>query len=289
MQISHIRVICVLIAAGFAYIPKIFVCHTFPYWVSLLFFRCRLTPTLRYFTANNYLCTLFSMVNLCLPNHIIMKKTAKDLSHLRQHYQAGEFSETSALHNPYEQFAQWFDDALSAQFYEPNAMFLATATAQGLPSVRTVLLKGFSEQGFTFFTNYQSRKGKELEQNPHAALLFYWDKLERQVRLEGAIAKLSDADNDAYYHSRPLGSQIGAWASPQSDILPSRESLEQHIEQLTTKFAHQSPIPRPPHWGGYALLPTVFEFWQGRPNRLHDRIQYTLQPNGIWQINRLAP
>src|SRR4051812_31517986 len=167
-------------------------------------------------------------------------------------------------------------------------MTLATVGAQGRPSARVVLLRKLDERGFCFFTNYESRKGQELAANPWAALLFWWGRLERQVRIEGEVERLSEAESDAYYHSRPLGSQLGAWASPQSQVIANRDFLEERLAGLESEYADHAP-PRPPFWGGYRLVPTVFEFWQGGPHRLHDRLRYQLQTDGSWQIERLAP
>lgn len=166
-------------------------------------------------------------------------------------------------------------------------MTLATADKDGRPSARIVLMKSFDEQGFVFYTNYDSRKGQELAENPRACLLFYWSPLWRQVRIEGAVEKVSEAESEEYFHSRPLGSKLGAWASDQSQPVESREQLEKQFEEFNSKFADN--VPRPPHWGGYRLRPDVIEFWQGRENRLHDRLRYTLQKDGSWLIERLAP
>ena len=189
--------------------------------------------------------------------------------------------------NLLKQFDDWYLEAVRAKCPEPNAMSLATATDDGKPSVRIVLLKDYGARGFTFFSNYNSKKGQQILQNPHGALLFFWPKLERQVRIEGQIERVDDAESDAYFHSRPRESRIGAWASAQSQVIPDRE----HIDGLTRDFAKQfegKPITRPHHWGGFLLIPSLYEFWQGRPNRLHDRIQYTLT-GGNWVIERLAP
>ena len=171
---------------------------------------------------------------------------------------------------------------------EPNAMVVATVDTQGRPSGRTVLLKGVDERGFTFFTNYQSRKGQELEENPNAALVFYWPDLERQVTVAGEVTKVSREESEAYFHSRPRGSQIGAWASRQSSILQSRSELEQAEKDFETRFAGK-PVPLPPHWGGYRLVPDRIEFWQGRSSRLHDRFQFVRNNDGTWSVNRLSP
>ena len=177
---------------------------------------------------------------------------------------------------------------ITSEIVEPNAMTLATASADGLPSARVVLLKGFDEKGFVFFTNYESFKGTQLDENPKACLVFFWKELERQVRILGVVSKLPEEESDAYFHSRPVGSRIGAWASPQSQVIQNREWLERTFDQRKVEFG-EGNIPRPPHWGGYLVKPVIVEFWQGRFSRLHDRIQYTLQEDGAWKIERLAP
>ncbi|CAJ0687034.1 pyridoxamine 5'-phosphate oxidase [Ralstonia sp. L16] len=189
--------------------------------------------------------------------------------------------------NPLRQFRRWFDEALKAEVAEVNAMTLATVDPHGQPSARIVLLKNLDERGFTFFTNYASHKGEELAENPRAALLFHWIGLERQVRVQGIVEKVSDAESDAYYHSRPLGSRLGAWASEQSSEVPDRTTLEAREAEYRARFGDAPP--RPPHWGGYRLLPQRLEFWQGRPSRLHDRLEYRKQADGSWKIVRLAP
>jgi pyridoxamine 5'-phosphate oxidase len=190
--------------------------------------------------------------------------------------------------NPFYQFQLWFEQALHAQLLEPNAMTLATVTAEGKPHARIVLLKGFDERGFTFYTNFQSQKGQELTLNPYAALVFLWKDLERQVRVTGKIEQVSDTEADQYYHSRPLGSQLGAWASPQSAVIPDRQFLVDRMAQFTAQYLDKE-IPRPANWGGFRVVPSEIEFWQGRTSRLHDRLRYQLQPAGHWQIDRLAP
>lgn len=191
--------------------------------------------------------------------------------------------------NPIRQFERWFADAKATGMSEQDAvsMTLATADKDGRPSARIVLMKSFEEQGFVFYTNYDSRKGQDLAENARACLLFYWSPLWRQVRIEGAVEKVSEAESEEYFHSRPLGSKLGAWASDQSQPVESREQLEKQFEESNSKFADN--VPRPPQWGGYRLRPDVIEFWQGRENRLHDRLQYTLQKDGGWLIERLAP
>jgi pyridoxamine 5'-phosphate oxidase len=190
--------------------------------------------------------------------------------------------------NPFQQFQVWFQQALDAKLLEPNAMTLATVTAAGKPHARIVLLKGFDERGFAFYTNFQSQKGQELALNPHAALVFLWKDLERQVRVTGKIERVADAEADQYYHSRPLGSQLGAWASPQSEVIPNRQFLVDRLAQFTAQYQDKE-IPRPANWGGLRVVPSEMEFWQGRSSRLHDRLRYQLQPAGNWQIDRLAP
>jgi len=208
------------------------------------------------------------------------------IAELRKNYTLGQLSETQVPANPLELFHLWFDQAVKANCPEPNSMALATADQSGNPSVRIVLLKGASDKGFTFFTNYQSQKGRELANRPEAALLFHWHELERQVRIKGAVTKVDPAESDEYFHSRPPASRIGAWASPQSNEIPSREFLEEAEKQFLSE--HGDNPPRPDHWSGYRLSPTEIEFWQGRPSRLHDRIQYKLQDQ-TWRIARLAP
>ncbi|RAJ32933.1 pyridoxamine 5'-phosphate oxidase [Pedobacter cryoconitis] len=216
-----------------------------------------------------------------------MELTKENIQNLRQDYRAAELSEADIEKNPIAQFAKWFKDALDAKLYEPNVMTLATADLSGKPSSRILLLKGFDEDGFVFFTNYNSKKGKDLQENPQAALQFFWPELERQVRIEGTVTRVAAEVSTAYFHSRPKGSQIGASASPQSTVITDREILEERVKELTAAY-QETEVPRPEHWGGYVLKPAHLEFWQGRPSRLHDRITYT-SVNGVWTINRLAP
>ncbi len=216
-----------------------------------------------------------------------MELTKEMIQNLRQDYRAAELTEKDVDRNPIKQFEKWFNAALEAQLYEPNVMTLATADKSGKPNARIVLLKGFDEQGFSFYTNYLSTKGKELKKNPQACLVFFWAELERQVRIEGKVEKLDKETSEAYFNSRPQGSQIGAIASPQSQIIPDRTIIEKKVEELTSTYRDKT-IPKPAHWGGYIVKPTSIEFWQGRTSRLHDRIKYDLI-NGKWQMNRLAP
>ncbi len=208
------------------------------------------------------------------------------IAQLRKNYTFGQLSETEVPENPLPLFQLWFDQAIKAQCPEPNSMTLATADKAGNPSARIVLLKGADQSGFTFFTNYESQKGKDLAVRPQAALLFHWHELERQVRIKGDVERVEGAQSDVYYHSRPPESRIGAWASPQSAVIPNREFLEEAESRFKAEFGDEPP--RPEHWGGYRLHPTEIEFWQGRPSRLHDRIHYQLV-NGAWKITRLAP
>lgn len=208
------------------------------------------------------------------------------IADLRKDYMQGALDEADAKPNPFDLFKQWFDEALKAELPEPNAMTLATVNAQGKPAARIVLIKGLDERGLTFFTNYESRKGQEIEANPNGCLLFHWTELERQVRIEGTIEKVSPEESDEYYASRPLGSRIGAWASPQSQMLPNRDALQALVDTKASELGANPP--RPPQWGGYRLRPSYFEFWQGRPSRLHDRLAYTLG-DLRWEISRLAP
>ena len=210
------------------------------------------------------------------------------VSDLRKDYTLQGLREADADPNPFKQFQKWFDQALAAQLPEPNAMTLATATEEGLPSARMVLLKNFDERGFVFYTNYKSRKGQELAHNSQVALVFWWAELERQVRIEGRSLKVSDQESDEYFHSRPLSSRLGAWASDQSQVISDREVLELQLQQLKTEYENKD-VPRPPHWGGFRVIPTVIEFWQGRPSRLHDRLNYRRVDDHTWLIERLSP
>jgi pyridoxamine 5'-phosphate oxidase len=208
------------------------------------------------------------------------------IADLRREYARETLDERDVAHDPADQFARWFDEALKAQLADPNAMVLATAGASGRPAARTVLLKAYDRRGFVFFTNYDSRKGEEIRENPLASLLFVWLELERQIRIEGTVEKTSAEDSDEYYRSRPVESRLSAWASPQSRPTPDRRALEDQFEEARRR--HGDDPQRPPYWGGYRLVPDCFEFWQGRANRLHDRVQYWLEKGG-WVIQRLAP
>jgi pyridoxamine 5'-phosphate oxidase len=210
------------------------------------------------------------------------------IADLRKDYKLASLDESEIAPYPLAQFGKWWQDAIHSEIDEANAMTLATSTPDGHPSARIVLLKSFDEDGFLFFTNYESRKGQELAQNPHVTLLFFWRELERQVRIEGTVSKAPVTISNEYYNSRPLGSRIGAIASPQSKVIPGRSFLEEQVDQLAAKYQQEAP-QRPDYWGGYVVKPQVIEFWQGRSSRLHDRILYSLTADGSWKIERLAP
>ncbi|MFN7087579.1 MAG: pyridoxamine 5'-phosphate oxidase [Burkholderiales bacterium] len=210
-----------------------------------------------------------------------------NISDLRQEYMRESLDEKDVAHDPMVQFTQWFDEAVKAQVPMLNAMTLATVAEDGRPSARIVLLKDADSSGFVFYTNYRSRKARELAANPQAALLFYWVELEREIRIEGRAQKVSAQESDAYFSSRPLGSRYAAIASPQSEIVPDRATLEARFAEIEKRHDHNPP--RPPHWGGYRVVPDAVEFWQGRPNRLHDRLLYRRLAGGKWKIERLAP
>lgn len=211
----------------------------------------------------------------------------KDLSRMRQEYREGSLDETEVALNPLDQFKLWMDAAIASGLSEPNAMVVATTTVSGKPSARVILLKELNDQGFVFYTNYMSRKGRELLANPFTAVVFDWHEIERQVRIEGTVEKVEDKESDTYFNVRPDDAKIGAWASPQSKVVKSREELKKMEEEYATQF-EGSDIPRPPHWGGFLIRPTMIEFWQGRPNRMHDRIAY-YKIDMDWEIVRLAP
>jgi len=211
-----------------------------------------------------------------------------NLADLRRDYAKADLDIADTDPDPIVQFRRWFTEAEQAEILEPNAMTLATATADGRPSARIVLLKGLSEAGFVFFTDYRSRKARELEANPHAALAFHWGELERQVRVVGRVERIPASESMAYFLSRPVGSQVGAWASLQSALLEDRRLLMERVGELVKHFT-TTPISWPTHWGGYRIAPEEVEFWQGRPSRLHDRVHYTLHPESGWQRVRLSP
>ncbi len=211
----------------------------------------------------------------------------EDISAIRHDYGKYKFDESNINPDPLEQFSKWFNEALSGDFVDPNAFALSTVSEQGRPSSRILLIKGFDSRGFIFYTNYESRKGGELLKNPYASMLFFWDKFERQVRIEGKVLKLSAEESDKYFQSRPYTSRLGAWASEQSKVLKSRFTLVRKVASLMLKY--KTSVPLPPFWGGYLLVPDSFEFWQGRESRLHDRFRYELQSDGTWKIDRLYP
>ena len=223
----------------------------------------------------------------CIINNRLPVVDNQALAQLRRNYASLTLDENTVSTNPLEQFSVWFDEAMQAEVPEPNAMILATAMVDFKPSARVVLLKGISHGGFVFFTNYLSRKGKELTWNPYASLVFMWHQIERQVRVEGRVEKISREESEAYFKSRPRGSQIGAWVSRQSSVIPNRAVLEQQLVEIEKRFENRD-VDLPDYWGGYVVLPQRIEFWQGRPDRLHDRIQYMLEDKR-WIIERLSP
>jgi pyridoxamine 5'-phosphate oxidase len=212
----------------------------------------------------------------------------KDLGSLRNEYSKAALDAKSVSQDPISQFTKWFEEAITAKVPEPNAMTLATVNENGRPASRIVLLKGVENYKFVFYTNYQSRKGKELDQNPACSLTFFWPELERQVRVEGVASRIDEKRSEKYFQSRPRGSQVGAWASPQSSVISDRALLEERAKQIEVKYKGEEILPKPNQWGGYEIDPLMIEFWQGRPSRLHDRILYT-KDEGMWMINRLAP
>lgn len=211
-----------------------------------------------------------------------------DIASLRKEYSKAALDTRAVSQDPINQFTKWFDEAINAKVPEPNAMNLATVNENGRPASRIVLLKGIEDNKFVFYTNHQSRKGKELDANPACALTFFWPELERQVRIEGVASRTDEKRAEKYFQSRPRGSQLGAWASPQSTLISDRSLLEERVKKLEEKFKGQDILPKPNQWGGYVIDPLMIEFWQGRPSRLHDRILYT-KDDGMWKINRLAP
>ncbi len=210
------------------------------------------------------------------------------IADIRKDYMLQTLSEDDIHTHPMKQFEKWWDQAIESKIEEVNAMTLATVNAAGSPSARIVLLKGFNNDGFTFFTNFNSRKGIEIAENPNVCLVLFWKELERQVRIEGNVKKIHESESDTYFNSRPLSNRIGAWASPQSEEIVSREELEKRFSQIEKDFFDKE-ISRPPHWGGYIVQPKSIEFWQGRPSRLHDRIEYKVNENNQWSFVRLAP
>jgi len=214
-----------------------------------------------------------------------IKQTVRDI---RKDYTQESLDESAVSKSPFDQFELWMEEAVAAKVHEANAMHLATVDMDGKPSGRVVLLRGLDARGFVFFTNYESKKGRQLAENPFVALTFFWPELERQLRVEGKIEKITGEESDAYFYSRPRGSRLGAWASPQSSVIQSREEIDRLTAVLEAKYPSDSPIPRPEYWGGYRVIPELIEFWQGRASRLHDRLQYKQQSKG-WMIERLAP
>lgn len=210
------------------------------------------------------------------------------ISHLRREYSLGNLRRKDLLPDPIAQFRVWFDAVIAAGITEPNAMTLSTVTANGKPSARIVLLKGVDERGFSFFTNYESRKGHELAANPHASLTFLWKEMERQVRVEGTVTKVSHEESEAYFNIRPRNSRLGAWVSNQSQVIANRAVLEENMKELQARYPGEE-IPLPPNWGGYIVKPELIEFWQGQRSRLHDRFVYQYQADGSWKLERLAP
>jgi pyridoxamine 5'-phosphate oxidase len=212
-----------------------------------------------------------------------------DLAALRREYENTGLRRAEMHPDPIEQFATWFPTAVNSGLLEANAITLATVSPDGMPSARVVLLKAFDQRGFVFFTNYESSKGRDLEGNPHASFALYWPSLHRQIRVSGRTEKTSREDSEAYFHSRPRGSQLGAWVSRQSEVIDARRILDARMAEMAQRFAGKDVIDLPPHWGGYRIIPSEIEFWQGRADRLHDRFHYTRQEDGLWLLERLAP
>ena len=212
----------------------------------------------------------------------------KEIAEIRRDYTLKNLSKKDVAADPIKQFEQWWNEAINSKIDEVNAMTLATASPDGLPSARIMLLKGFTDQGFIFYSNYESYKGQQLAENPKACLVFFWKELERQVRITGLVVKIKSNESDEYFHSRPESSRIGAWASPQSRVIENRNWIDNKFNEMVNKL-EGTDFQRPAHWGGYLVKPVVIEFWQGRPSRLHDRIQYSLEDSGKWKIERLAP
>ncbi len=213
----------------------------------------------------------------------------KNIEDLRKSYHKGSLDIIDLTTDPLDLFRRWWHEAIESEIEEANAMTLATVNQKGQPSARIVLLKGLHQDGFEFFTNYESHKAHDMEDNPHVALLFFWKELERQMRIEGIVEKVSTERSEKYFQSRPRGSQVGAWSSPQTKVISDRSVIEDNIKSTEEKFAGLDPLPLPKHWGGYLVKPNLYEFWQGRPDRLHDRFRYSAQPSGLWTIERLAP
>ena len=218
-----------------------------------------------------------------------MKIDNQQIANMREDYKSKPFGKNDSDINPFQQFTNWFQEAVNAKLPEPNAMTLATCNKAGYPSARIVLLKGFDENGFCFYTNYTGRKAQDMEENPNIALVFCWLELKRQIRIEGQVEKMTFEASEAYFKSRPKGSQIGAWASPQSSVIDDRQILEDKVKALELKYKDAVSLPCPPHWGGYVLQPKAIEFWQGRRSRLHDRLLYKKNEGGVWKVERLAP
>lgn len=212
----------------------------------------------------------------------------KNIENLRKSYHQSSLEPNDLTPDPVDLFRKWWHEAIDSEIEEANAMTLATVDGNGKPSARIVLLKGLSNEGLEFFTNYDSRKAHDMAQNPNVALLFFWKELERQIRIEGTVEKVSAERSQSYFHSRPKGSQIGAWSSPQSQVIPDRSILENNVRNTIEKFIDVDPLPLPAHWGGYIVRPDYYEFWQGRPDRMHDRFRY-VQHDGVWKVDRLAP